>query len=96
MREGMGFTYPFPHFLCFMCNQYWTGWPIPSLISILCFMCDQCWTGLPITSLISCILCVINVETEMREGIRQPVQHWPPVKHNIEMREEIGQPVQYW
>jgi hypothetical protein len=52
------FTYHFPHFLYFMCDQCWTGWPIPSLISMLCFMCDQCWTGWPIPSLIS-LLCFI-------------------------------------
>jgi hypothetical protein len=56
------FSSLFPHISCFMCDQCWTGWPTPSLISILCFMCDQCWTGWPITSLISCVLCVINVE----------------------------------
>jgi hypothetical protein len=68
-------TYSFPHFLCFMCNQCWKGWPIPSLIS--------------------CVLCVINVEPltypfphfysqktqEMREGIRQPIQHWSHIKY---------------
>jgi hypothetical protein len=88
-------TYHFPHFLYFMCDQCWTGWPIPSLISILCFICGQCWTGWPIPFLIS-ILMITHKTQEMREGIGQPVQHWSHIKYNIEMREGIGQPVQHW
>jgi hypothetical protein len=69
-------TYHFPHFFYFMCDQCWTGWPIPSLISMMCFMWDHCWTGWSIPSLIS-ILCFMCDQW----GMGQPVQHWSHIKY---------------
>jgi hypothetical protein len=47
--------------LCFMCDQCWIGWPIPSLISCVLCVINVEPVDLSPPSFLCCVLCEINV-----------------------------------